>query len=55
MVKMSNRLQRLLDKYPNLTGDELHCANCKHVVWCIKSFTQPTSDPEHKKDGCSFF
>jgi hypothetical protein len=54
-MELSKKLQKLIDKYPDLTGDEIHCANCVNVVWCINDFSQPTSDPEHKETKCESF
>ena len=52
---MIAKLQKLINEYPNLTGDELHCANCIHVKWCVEDFGQPSIDPEHKRIRCKCF
>jgi hypothetical protein len=54
-MEYSDKVKGLLEKYPDLKGDEYHCANCQNIVWCIEWFSQPTSDPEQKDITCHSF
>ena len=49
-------IQEYIERYPEIKGDEYHCANCRYIGMCLSlRFAQPEICPNEVLGKCRTF